>query len=116
MRSSDGGTSWSLLNPATLFPAVDGGFCCDQTVLFKPAAPALTFWILQYRQAAGTNTLRVAVNRTANMANNGWYWWDFKPVRVNSAWVNEWFDFNHAALSDNFLYVGSNVWRVTPAE
>ena len=45
-RSSDGGTSWSLLNPATLFPAADGGFCCDQTALFKPAAPALTFWIL----------------------------------------------------------------------
>jgi hypothetical protein len=75
----------------------------------------LTIWLLQYgREPAtptmpGSNVLRVAVQQAAG---GPWVWWDLRPFQVNPAWANEWFDFNHAALSGSSLYVGSNVFSV----
>ena len=111
-RSLDNGGSWEFLSPYNTLPSVDGGFCCDQTVLYDPSRNLL-FWLLQYVKQNNTNTLRVAVKSGSAAGNNNWYWWDFQPTSVNAAWSNEWFDYNHAALSNNYLYVGSNVFRTT---
>ena len=114
-RSPDDGASWRLLNPYTFFPPVDNGFCCDQTALYEPSR-GLTVWLLQYSRKDGTNTLRLAINRAADMANNAWTRWDFKPQQVNSQWAGEWFDYNHAAFSNNFLYVGTNAYLPISAD
>lgn len=107
-QSSNHGAAWSYVNPFSVLPPVDGGFCCDQTSIYAPSVN-LTVWLLQYVKQNGTNTLRVAV-RTAG---GTWKWWDFRPTTVNSGWTNEWFDYNSAALSNNFLYVTSNVFDST---
>ena len=91
-RSSDDGSTWSLLNPFTFFPSVDGGFCCDQTAIFEPSR-GIVIWLLQYIKQNGTNTLRIAINRDPNMADNQWLRWDFKPALVNPQWAGEWFDY-----------------------
>jgi hypothetical protein len=39
--SGDSGASWSRIAPETLFPAADGGFCCDQR-LVRSRATATT--------------------------------------------------------------------------
>ena len=111
-RSLDNGASWDFVSPFNFLPPVDGGFCCDQTVIYDPSRD-LTCWLLQYIQDNNTNTLRVAVKQGATLGNNDWYWWDFRPETVNSQWTNQWFDYNHAALSNNYLYVASNVFSTT---
>jgi hypothetical protein len=111
-RSLDNGASWAFISPFNLLPPANGGFCCDQTALYDPSRD-LVFWLLQYIEQGGTNTLRVAVKRGPTLGNNDWYWWDFRPVTVNANWQNQWFDYNHAALSNNYLYVASNVFSTT---
>ena len=109
-RSADDAATWQFVNPFTALPSADGGFCCDQTVIPVAGRP-LMIWILQYIEKNGTNTLRIAVNRGTNLGA-GWVFWDLQPAGVDPAWAGEWFDYNHAALSDNFLYVGTNMFTV----
>jgi len=109
-KSLDGGQTWTYLSPYTQLPKPGVDFCCDQTVLYDPSRK-LTFWILQYSEdASGENVLRVAVNKSKTLAEKDWYWWDIKPS-ANPKWAKQWFDYNHAALSSNFLYVGTNVFK-----
>jgi hypothetical protein len=111
-RSADNGTTWTAIDPFSFLPPADGGFCCDQTVHYDVSRD-LTIWLLQYVKASGTNSLRVAVKPGPLDSPAGWKWWDLKPQQINPAWNGEWFDYNHAALSNNFLYVGTNVFRAS---
>ncbi len=113
-KSLDNGATWKPVNPFSFLPPASGGFCCDQTLLYDPSRD-LTFWLLQYIEQNNTNTLRVAVKRGATLGDNDWYWWDFEPQTVNSQWQNQWFDYNHAALSNNYLYITSNVFSTVGA-
>lgn len=107
-RSLDNGATWNYVNPYNAVPSVDGGFCCDQTVLYDPTRD-LTFWILQYSTLNNTNTLRLAVKRgTGGTVYD--YYHDFRPGGFNPAWAGEWFDYNSAALSNEYLYITSNVF------
>ncbi len=51
--STNGGASFSFVNPYTQFPALDAGFCCDQTVIYDQAYD-LMIWQLQYSYSATT--------------------------------------------------------------
>jgi hypothetical protein len=104
-QSTNHGAAWSHVDPFSIFPPVDDGFCCDQTTIFAPSHN-ITIWLLQYQKKNGTNTLRLAVRSTGG----AWHFWDFRPTTVNPAWTDLWFDYNSAALSNNFLYVTSNVF------
>jgi hypothetical protein len=114
-RSFDGGATWSHVDPYTFFPRTDGGFCCDQTLIFDRGRD-LFIWLLQYSKdtARGRNTLRIAACPASDVAVDNWHFWDLVPEEVEHSWTNQWFDYNHAALSDNFLYVGSNMFQVSP--
>ncbi|HEX6741362.1 MAG TPA: hypothetical protein VF079_06155 [Sphingomicrobium sp.] len=108
--SANGGATWTGLNPFTFFPAAAGGFCCDQTLIYIPKIQ-MHVWLLQYVQAAGTNVLRVAFKQNQLGTKAGWKWWDIVPANVNPSWSNQWFDYNHAAYSDDFLFVGTNMFQ-----
>jgi hypothetical protein len=110
-RSATDGASWETVDPFTFLPPTDGGFCCDQTVHYDQGRD-ITVWLLQYITANGSNTLRVAVKPGALDTPGGWRWWDLRPAQVDPAWNGEWFDYNHAAFSNNFLYVGTNSFRI----
>jgi hypothetical protein len=109
-RSADSGTNWTEIDPFTFLPPTDGGFCCDQTVHYDQSRD-ITIWLLQYIKQGGANSLRIAVKSGALDSPAGWKWWDLKPAQIDPAWANNWFDYNHAALSNNFLYVGTNVFE-----
>jgi hypothetical protein len=96
--SHDLGRSWTAVNPKTALPSVDGGFCCDQTVVSAPSHN-IVIWLLQYWRANGTNTLRLVVRDSAGIK----WWWDFRPTTLDPGWTSQWFDYNSAALSDNYL-------------
>lgn len=110
-RSADDAATWQFVDPFTTLPSVDGGFCCDQTVLAAPGRN-LMIWLLQYVEQNGSNTLRIAAHRGPSLQSAGWVFWDLRPADVDPAWANQWFDYNHAAVSEGFLYVGTNVFSV----
>ena len=109
-RSADLGASWTFVDPYTRLPAADNGFCCDQTVIHVPGRNIFV-WLLQYEEKSGSNTLRVAVKRAATLDDDQWMYWDLRPETTDATWTNLWFDYNHAALSNGFLYVSTNVYR-----
>ena len=109
-HSANSGATWSLLNPFSFFPGAAGGFCCAQSLIYLPKA-GVHVWILQYIKSNNTNVLRIAFKKTQLGTQSGWKWWDLVPANFNSAWSGEWFDYNHCAISDNFLYVGTNMFR-----
>jgi len=109
--STDGGSSWTSMSPYSHFPAVNNGFCCDQSLIHAPQIDNF-FWLLQYSEDASSNTLRVANCLSSNVATNGWTYLDLVPGQINPAWNGEWFDYNHIALSDNYLYVGTNMFYI----
>jgi len=78
--SKNGGTSYAQINPTTIFPQDDGGFCCDQVVVYVPSIDMFV-WILQYWSGAtGKNRIRMAAQTTAQVrSSNGtaWTYWDF---------------------------------------
>src|SRR5439155_17156728 len=47
--STDGGATFTQLDPTTIFPEDDGGFCCDQIVQYVPSIDRF-IWLLQYRR------------------------------------------------------------------
>lgn len=99
--SVNGGTSFISVNPSTIFPQSDGGFCCDQVVHYIPKYDIFV-WLLQYwRDDKNKNRIRIAAQNTNEVRNsNGtsWTYWDF-PSDVFStsgsldysdvAWGNE---------------------------
>ena len=111
-RSLDGGASWDFLSPFNTFPPADGGFCCDQIVHYDRSRDLL-FWLLQYIEKGGTNTLRLAVKVGATLGNNDWHWWDFTPETTNAAWAGEWFDYPDLEPGTDFLYLTTNVFRAS---
>ena len=107
-RSSDGGSSWTLVDPFTALPSAAGGFCCDQVALHDRNR-GLWIWILQYIEQGGSNVFRVAVSTGPG---GPWTYWDFAPTDLNSAWAgNGWFDYPDAATTDNHLYITFNVFN-----
>ena len=108
-RSAAG--SWTHLSPFTFLPPGRFEFCCDQTIIAVPSH-GIVCWILQYSEdASGTNAIRVAVSRGGLERLDSWRWWDIEPGQVDASWSDQWFDYNHAAVTDRFLHVGTNIFR-----
>ena len=104
--STDYGQTFSFINPATFFPSVNNGFCCDQVVYYEPSR-GIMLWYLQYVSDATGNTVRLAVtDDPANIATRVWYY-DITPQLFGFA-AGIWFDFPDLSASDNFLYITTN--------
>jgi hypothetical protein len=107
-RSTTGGTQWTYINPYADMP----DFCCDQDVIVDRSRD-IFLWYRQgtYQSATGQNRflLGVSSNGGASFCTYG-----FQPLGVNSAWTNQWFDYPHLALSNNFLYISTNVFGPPP--
>lgn len=108
--SRDSGMSWSYVNPYTLFPANDGGVCCDQRVLAERLG--LTLWFIQYSYSATTGNggfrLAFARNREdlrANIWNSVYY------NAANFGLAGNWLDFPDIALSAEHVYIATNVFN-----
>src|SRR5574337_1983630 len=110
--STDNGATFSFVNPFTTFPSVNGGFCCDQSVLYNQSRDLL-FWLMLYRHDTNTNTLRLAIAKGQSALSSGtWYYYDLTPQMVGLP-TGRWFDYPHLALSNNYLYVTANVFTIS---
>jgi Divergent InlB B-repeat domain len=107
-RSTNGGLSFSAVDPFTLFPSVDGGFCCDQVVQYAPNQD-MVVWALLYTKSATNGTLRIATAVGNDVAINNWTWYDFDPPKFGFPSGN-WMDFPNLTVAGNYLYVTANVY------
>ena len=119
--SGDGGQTFTYINPSDNFPAdgtndpIDGGFGGDQYAFYEPTHN-LMFWLIQYRQTATTNRQRLCISRTQSATLNGGceYFYDFTPADLQiptpAGAGGTWLDFPDIAVSDNLLYLSSNVF------
>ena len=111
--SDDSGHNFVAVDPYTRFPAVDGGFCCDQRCIYDPAQD-ITIWYLQYLDSAttgrGSVRIAVAVGRDG-LRTNTWHSWVFQPESFNQP-NGRWLDFPDMALSDGYLYCSSNIFTL----
>jgi hypothetical protein len=108
--SRDSGMTWSYVNPYTLFPASDGGVCCDQRVLSERLG--LLLWYIQYSYSSttGSGGFRLAWARNRDDLRNG-VW---NSVYFNAAsfgLANNWLDFPDIALSAEHVYITTNVFN-----
>ncbi|MEO8746626.1 MAG: hypothetical protein ABI379_03070 [Rhodanobacter sp.] len=104
--STDAGQNFTDVDPTTIFPASDGGICCDQVVVYDPNHD-LIFWLQQYAAGSGagaTNRLRIAWASPASIkANaNSWTYLDLTQPGFNSAGG---LDYPDLALNGTYLFV-----------
>lgn len=96
--STDGGTTFTVLDPTTIFPDDAVGFCCDQVIQYAPSIDRF-IWVLQ-----GTG-YRVASASPADIINSGataWTYWNFTPgIFGNCAF----FDYPDVSVGDTALYI-----------
>ncbi|MBI3659642.1 hypothetical protein HY230_04125, partial [Candidatus Acetothermia bacterium] len=117
--SGNGGTSFSYVDPYTLFPATgsfSGGFCCDQRVAHAPNQE-MVLWFLQYSSTGSTpndtNGVRIAAAvGPSNLVNNTWCTLDFTPALFGIGLGQE-FDFPNLQVSNNYVYATINLFSIT---
>ncbi len=96
--STDGGATWKILDPTTIFPADTIGYCCDQIVQYAPSIDRF-IWLLQ-----GTG-YRLAMASPADIRNsNGtsWTYWNLTPGLFGKCTGP---DYPDLSVGDNNLYI-----------
>ncbi len=107
--SVDGGQTFTEIDPHTTFPATNGGFCCDQVVIYDRVSNRF-IWVLQYdNNSSGENVIRVAYTSPANLARYGskaWSWFDLSSRTLAGAGFS--LDQPRLGLTDRYLYMNIN--------
>ncbi|MCL4489960.1 MAG: hypothetical protein M1570_17795 [Chloroflexi bacterium] len=118
--SSDGGSTFTYVNPQTLLPPNPsyGVFCCDQSVVYDPHRN-LFIWVLLSMNSSGgnyyPNVLRLLVARGQQaLAGLTFYSYDLVPAQQNLP-AADWFDYPSLGLSDNDLYLSTNLFNTRAA-
>jgi hypothetical protein len=120
--SSNGGSTFSLLDPTTIFPSgptfttvggrrvqLDGGMCCDQVIQYVPRINRF-IWLMQFSGTCGglcgTNKLRIASATPAVVAGGGtWTYWDLTSATFGLPTANPTMDYPDMAVGSSTLYV-----------
>jgi hypothetical protein len=114
--SSDGGATFRYIDPTTVFPGADGGFCCDQAVIYMPQIDRFA-WLIQYNtNTSGENRYRLAIASPSDVtkaAGTAWTYYDLTSAMFGL--TKEWMDFPELAVGKNSLYIAANIFG-TPTD
>ena len=122
--STNGGSSFTQLNPTTIFPnGSDGGFCCDQVVQYVPSIDRF-IWVMQYGPTSpapspnpknlpsnGPGLYRVASASPADVKSSkgtSWSYFDITSEVVLGTTNKPWFDYPDVSFGDTFLYLSAD--------
>ena len=109
--STDGGQTWTEVDPHTIFPSDHGGFGCDQVVQYDPKFKVF-IWVLQYHCFLGANVERIAWTSASNLILHGADAWknaphvDLDPTAI--AGKNTYLDQPRLGFTPTFLYISMN--------
>ena len=98
--STDGGATFTQLDPTTVFPSDAVGFCCDQIVQYVPSIDRFV-WLLQ------GNGYHLATASPASIIANGgkaWTYWNLTP-QVFGEPASASFDYPDMSVGNNALYL-----------
>lgn len=111
--STDAGRGFRFIDPATAFPNLFNGFCCDQTALYEPTRGLMLWTLLYLPDAAGNNAIRLAVARNqADAANGNWSSYLFTPQQLGSPFGSGYdYDFPRLTVGANHLYISLNIFQ-----
>lgn len=103
-KSTNGGVSYTYTSPYSGFAS----FCCDQDVIQDPSRNL----ILWYRQgsANGSGVNQVQLSGSTN-GGTTFFTYTWSPTSFDSSLTNRWFDYPHLAVSNDFLYLTTNVFN-----
>jgi hypothetical protein len=96
--STDGGATWTQLDPTKVFPNDAVGFCCDQVVQYIASVDRFV-WLLQ------GNGYRLATASPAQIISSGgtaWTYWNLTPNVFGSC---SGFDYPDMKLGNNQVYM-----------
>ncbi len=124
LLSTDGASTWTLLNPTTIFPStpttdatgtlLDNGLCCDQILQYVPQIDRF-IWLMQFCGSgttgclSGINRVRIAAASPQQIINSGgtaWTYWDLLSGTFNLGTTT--MDYPDLAVGDNFLYFSAD--------
>ena len=108
--STDGGVTFTQLDPTTIFPSTGVGFCCDQIVQYVPSIDRF-IWLMQ------GNGMRIASASPADVISSGgtaWTFWDLTP-NIFGALAGTGFDYPDLSVGNNSLYISWNAGFPCPA-
>jgi hypothetical protein len=105
-QSTNNGNSWSYVNPYADF----ANLCCDQDVVYDPARRAFIWYRQGSRNSDGVNEIKISVS-TDGAAT--WCTYTFKPTDVNSGWTGQWFDYPRITLSNDYLWIATNIFNAS---
>lgn len=109
--STDGGMSFSGVDPFELMADVDAGFCCDQVVTYEPSRDLLFVLLISIPSpATQRNTARLFVIRGLRSGSTVVYSYDITPDTTFGLPVGEWLDFPKLTTGRNHLYLTANVF------
>jgi hypothetical protein len=102
-NGAHGGLTWTYINPYADMP----DFCCDQDVIYDKGRDI----ILWYRQAVvsvdGGSQNRFFLGVSGN-GGASFCTYDFRPSGLG--FTNRWFDYPRLALSNNYVYINTNLF------
>jgi hypothetical protein len=113
--STNGGNTFSFIDPFTTFPNPPGmSFCCDQVVHYIRSIDTF-IWLLQYsRDSSGKNIQRIAYATTARVRTGSWRFFDITPAMLGLA-PGIWLDFPDLSTGTNMLYMTTNAFTTAGA-
>jgi hypothetical protein len=117
--STNGGASFTKLDPTTIFPNDNVGLCCDQIVQYVPSIDRF-IWLLQGTDASAVNEpngQRIASASPAQIISShgtAWTYWDLTPGVFGEP-VGTGFDYPDLSVGNNYLYMSWDVgWPGCP--
>lgn len=96
--STDGGNTFTRLDPTTIFPNDAVGFCCDQIVQYVPSIDRFV-WLLQ-----GTG-YRLAMASPADIVSSGGTAWTYWNLTEGLFGACSGFDYPDMSVGNNSIYM-----------
>jgi hypothetical protein len=100
-RSSNQGATWNYVSPYSGF----SDFCCDQDVIYDKSNDVM-FWLrMGSPDVNGENQFKVGAS-----TDGGQSYCTYTISTIGSG-TNEWYDYPHLALTNNYLYMSWNMFN-----
>jgi hypothetical protein len=96
--STDGGSTFKILDPTTIFPNDAVGFCCDQIIQYAPSIDRF-IWILQ---GTGYHLAMASPADIKNSNGTSWTYWNLTPSLFGKCTGP---DYPDLSIGDNSLYI-----------
>jgi len=96
--SKDGGATFKVLDPTTIFPSTPIGFCCDQIIQYAPSIDRF-IWLLQ---GTGYTLAMASPADIKNSNGTAWTYWNLTPSLFGKCTGP---DYPDLSIGDNSLYI-----------